>query len=46
MTHDKLGGNAGAAVFAALRESNNYREDNRQPNKYPSVEALEPAQKM
>jgi hypothetical protein len=34
MTHDKLGGNAGAAVFAALRESNNYRE------------ALEPAQKM
>jgi hypothetical protein len=46
MTHDKLGGNAGATVFAALRESNNYREDNRQPNKYPSVEALEPAQKM
>jgi hypothetical protein len=45
MTHDKLGGNVGAAVFAALRGRNNYREDNRQPNKDPSVEALEPAQK-
>jgi hypothetical protein len=45
MTHDKLGGNVGATVFAALRESNNYREDNGQPNRDPSVEALEPAQK-